>query len=83
MHTLATLIVFADLQGNSNNIKNVVVSFSVAAIIGFLAFSVLRSDHRGAWMAVPLVALILILATQGGLTAVRSGGMLVWNMIFG
>jgi hypothetical protein len=82
MHTLATLLVFADLLSNATKTEKVIVAFAVTAVIGFMALAVLKSDHRGAWMAVPLVIVILILATQGGVSALRNGGLQVWHLFF-
>jgi hypothetical protein len=83
VHTIATLLVFADLEGNAHHVSVTVVAFSIAAVIAFIALAILRSDHRGAWMAVPLVIVVLILATTGGANALKNGGLQVWNLIFG
>jgi hypothetical protein len=78
-----THVVLASLVGNATNAKTIIKAFGIAALIGFMVFAVLKSDHKGAWLAVPLVIMILIMASQGGLTALEKGGMQVWNTIFG
>jgi hypothetical protein len=83
VHTIATLLVFADIAGNANKLKVIVVAFAICAVIAYLAASVLKSDHRGAWASIPLVIMVLILASQGGVNALRNGGLQVWNLIFG
>jgi heme/copper-type cytochrome/quinol oxidase subunit 4 len=83
VHTIATLLVFADLEGNAGHVKNTIMAFSMAIVIGFIALAIAKSDHRGAWMAIPLVIVLLVLASQGGTTALRNGGMQVVHLIFG
>jgi hypothetical protein len=83
VHTIATLLVFADIAGNATKLKVTIAAFAVCAVIAYLAASILKSDHRGAWAAIPLVIMVLILASQGGANALRNGGMQVWNLLFG
>jgi hypothetical protein len=83
VHTIATLLVFGDIAGNATKLKVVIVTFSICAVIAYLAASILKSDHRGAWAAIPLVIMVLILATTGGANTLKNGGLQVWNLLFG
>jgi hypothetical protein len=81
--TLTIQLVSADLLNNANHVSATIKAFGVAAIIGFLVLAITKENHRGAWMAVPMVGIILMIATQGGLGAIQSGTLQIWHLIFG
>jgi gamma-glutamylcysteine synthetase len=43
VHTIATLLVFADIAGNANKLKVIVVAFAICAVIAYLAASSSRA----------------------------------------
>lgn len=81
MHS--AMLVTADLVAQGHKFKDVVMAFAIGILILFLVGKVARDDHRGAWSAVPIVLVVLILASAGGARALRDGGLAVWHLVFG
>jgi predicted branched-subunit amino acid permease len=68
---------------NIPQIKSVVLGVAVVAVIVYLVMQIVKGNHRQAWHAVPLIAIVLVIGTAAGVTFLSNAMLSVLHFVFG
>jgi hypothetical protein len=80
---MQAFLVLSSLEGNAHNLRDTILAFAIAGLIGAAALAFIRADHRSGWLLIPAAAMVMVLGTTSGANTLKDAVLQLVNLFFG